>query len=128
MIEHRHAPQMVLVSDDVPAGETPAPAGEPAVGRVRYRKASDVTDAELVQALRDSGFALKAAAAALNISRTALYGLIDRSPTLRKASDLGEAELRRAFEASGGDLAQMAARLEVSPAGLKARLSALQIG
>ena len=39
------------------------PAGEPAVGRVRYRKASDVTDAELVQALRDSGFALKAAAA-----------------------------------------------------------------
>jgi len=56
--------------------------------RKRYRDARDVGNDELLTVLRAHRFKLQPAAASLGISRTALYELIERSPSLRKAVDL----------------------------------------
>jgi len=107
------------------AAPEPAAAARPAgpgAGRPRARAPDE---GELLQALRAHGFRIKAAAAALGISRTTLYALMDRCPALRKARDLGPDELARGLAECGGDLDALAARLEVSPHGLKLRLREL---
>jgi two-component system nitrogen regulation response regulator GlnG len=124
VIRHRSAPQIEAdaVARVLKAEPTPVPAEAP---KTPYRRARDVGDGELLDALRTHGFAIKATAAALGVSRTALYGLIDRSATLRKAGEVPDAEIHNTWTACGGQLDQMATRLEVSPAGLRARLGEL---
>ena len=102
---------------EAPAAEEPAPAPR--------RKPSDVTDAELVEALRASGWDLKSAAQRLGITRPSLYMLIDKSPSLRTAGDLSVEEISRCFQECGGDVEAMARRLEVSKRGLQRRVREL---
>ncbi|RKH20532.1 sigma-54-dependent Fis family transcriptional regulator [Corallococcus sp. CA047B] len=97
-------------------------AREPAVPR---RKPSQVTEAELLAALRERAWDLKAAADALGIPRPSVYDLIDKSPNLRTAGDLGADEITRCFEACGGDLDAMVRTLEVSKRALGRRLKEL---
>ena len=80
-----------------------APASAPRAGKkvddsgikVR-RKPSDVSEAELKEALREADWDLKAAADRLGVPRPSMYDLIDRSPSIRTAGDLG-AERDRAL-------------------------------
>ena len=109
-----------------PVAAEPAPA-EPAASEPARRKPSDVTEPELLAALRESSWDLKATAARLGISRPSLYDLIDRSPGIRTAGDLSPEELQRAYAACDGDLDQMVQRLEVSRRALTRRLKELAL-
>jgi two-component system nitrogen regulation response regulator GlnG len=112
-----------------PAG--PAhPGGNPAPARRRrtYRSPSEVSEDELIATLKAHGFRVQAAAAALRVSRPALYLLIDACPALRKASELERDEIETCRRDCDGDLEAMAARLEVSPRGLRLRMTQLGIG
>ncbi|RKG68472.1 sigma-54-dependent Fis family transcriptional regulator [Corallococcus exercitus] len=106
-----------------PARGSGAPESRDAA--VPRRKPSQVTEAELLAALRASAWDLKAAADALGIPRPSVYDLIERSPNLRTAGDLGADEITRCFEACGGDLDAMVRTLEVSKRALGRRLKEL---
>jgi two-component system nitrogen regulation response regulator GlnG len=104
---------------------TPGHPRETVEPRRTYRRAAEVTEDELVEALRLHRWRFKPAAEALGLSRTALYARIESSPRLRKASDLDAAEIEAAFEAAGGDADDAAARLEVSRPALLMRATQL---
>jgi two-component system nitrogen regulation response regulator GlnG len=89
------------------------------------RKPSDVTEAELLDALRTCAWDLKAAADRLRIPRPSIYDLIDRSPQIRTAGDLGADEIEQCFHACGGDLEAMVAQLQVSKRALSRRVREL---
>jgi two-component system nitrogen regulation response regulator GlnG len=109
-------------SPAAPAPQEPPTAQEPPASR---RKPSEVTDQELVEALRATSWDLKAAADRLSITRPSLYLLIDKSPSLRTAGDLSPEEISRCFQECNGDLDAMVQRLEVSKRGLQRRLREL---
>jgi two-component system nitrogen regulation response regulator GlnG len=88
---------------------------------------SDLTDDQLVAALRAHRFSPERAAAALGIPRASIYRLMDRSPRVRKASELGADEIRAAQAAAHGDEEVMAARLEVSVRALRRRMGELAL-
>jgi two-component system nitrogen regulation response regulator GlnG len=103
------------------AGEaTPVPAPPPA-GPER-RKPSEVTEEELLAALRANRWDLKATAEQLRISRTSLYALVESCPRVRTVADLSPEEIARCHEEHGGDLDAMAERLEVSKRALGRRV------
>jgi two-component system nitrogen regulation response regulator GlnG len=90
------------------------------------RKApSEITEDELVAALRANSWSPGATAAQLGIARNSLYALIDRATTVRKARDVDRDELARSYEACGGDVDAMAVQLEISARALKLRLREL---
>ncbi|MEM9557673.1 MAG: sigma 54-interacting transcriptional regulator [Acidobacteriota bacterium] len=103
-----------------------APTSASPTGRWRpvYRKATEVTDDELVDALRAADFELTPAAETLGVSRAVLYRLIDRCPRVRKAADLERREIESTLEHQGDEIAA-ARRLEVSVQGLRLRMKAL---
>ena len=110
-----------------PAPSSPDPAGASPTGRWRpvYRKASDVSEDELIAALRAQKWDLKPAAEALGVSRSVLYQLIDKSPRARTAAQLERDEAEAALARHDGDVVATAAELEVSAQGLKLRMKAL---
>ncbi|MCP3097427.1 sigma-54 dependent transcriptional regulator [Myxococcus sp. K15C18031901] len=89
------------------------------------RRPSEVTEAELLSALRECSWDLKATAERLGITRASLYNLVDRSPDIRTVRDLGAEEITRCFHACGGDLDAMVRRLEVSRRALQRRVREL---
>jgi two-component system nitrogen regulation response regulator GlnG len=89
------------------------------------RRASDVSETELLAALRESAWDLKAAADRLSIPRSSIYDLIDKNPHIRTAGDLTVEEITRCFQECGGDLEAMAQRLEVSKRALGRRIKEL---
>jgi two-component system nitrogen regulation response regulator GlnG len=118
-----HAPPADRVAAPPSAGATSSePAPEKAAPR---RKASQLTEQELLAALRENDWDLKATAEALGIARPSLYDLIDKSPNLRTAGDLSTEEITRCFEECDGDLDAMVRRLEVSRRALGRRLKEL---
>ncbi len=120
-------------------GETPPPeeaAAEPSPERVsrsvrspalRRRSPQEVSDDELVSALRVNRWEPVATADQLGISRAALYLLIDACPHTRKASDLERPEIEQALLQSRGRLGEAALQLEVSEEGLKRRMKKLDL-
>ncbi len=110
----------------VPKPEPEAPPSESTEPTpVPRRKPSEVSEDELVAALRAQRWNLKAAAEALGVSRTSLYALLERSPNVRSASDVPPAEIRQAWESHGGDLDAMVDELEISERALRQRLKDL---
>ncbi len=109
----------------------PTPPSTPRSGAVAQRaevtarKPSDVTEEELVAALRAQRWRPHAAARQLGIPRPSIYNLIKKSPRLRTAADLGRADLEDARRRLGDDVAAMAADLEVSETALRRRLGQL---
>ncbi len=89
------------------------------------RKAADVSEAELIAALRACAWDIKSAADRLNIPRPSIYDLIGRSPGVRTAGDLGADEIERCFRECDGDVGATALRLEVSRWALARRLKEL---
>jgi two-component system nitrogen regulation response regulator GlnG len=116
---------------DPAAADPPAPNPVPVRRRraeaQEYRSPAEVTEAELVEALRATRWEVKLAAESLGISRPSLYLLIDKFPSIRKASDLSREEILEARELCGGSLEAMVARLEVSKKGLLQRITQLGI-
>jgi len=116
VINHRGAPNLTLDAA-TRALLQPAP-GE----ATRGKRAESLTEQEISEALRANRFDIKATAADLGISRTALYRKIERIPSIRKASDLTRDELTEAHQAHAGNLEAMAEALEVSVASLRRRM------
>ncbi|NMO16364.1 sigma-54-dependent Fis family transcriptional regulator [Pyxidicoccus fallax] len=108
-----------VVASAVPASPAPLEAKAP------RRKASQLTEQELLAALRENDWDLKATAEALGIARPSLYDLIDKSPHIRTAGDLSAEEITRCFHACAGDLDAMVRTLEVSRRALGRRLKEL---
>ena len=100
----------------------PKPAAAPATPR---KRATELTEDEVVAALRDHQFRPAAAADALGIPRSSIYDLMKKIPGLRKASDLTREEIDEARTRVGPSLEAMAAALEVSQRALRRRLGQL---
>jgi two-component system nitrogen regulation response regulator GlnG len=81
-----------------------------------------VGERELLQALRDSAWDLKATAERLGISRASIYLLIDKSSLLRTAGDLSPEEITHCFHECEGSVDKMVQRLEVSKRALQRRI------
>jgi two-component system nitrogen regulation response regulator GlnG len=107
-----------------PAGAH-APSATKAASR---RKPSDISQPELLAALRENGWDFQAAADRLGIHRTSIYDLIERCPGLRTAGDLSVEEITRCHVECRGDLDAMVRRLEVSKRALSRRIKELGLG
>ncbi|MCG8454792.1 MAG: sigma 54-interacting transcriptional regulator [Holophagales bacterium] len=105
------------LDSSAPTAESPEPSS--------YRKASEVSEEELVRTLREHGWRFQPTAKALRVSRTTLYRLIDRSPRVRKPSELEAETILDALERLGPDRDLLAEALEVSRQGLDQRIRQL---
>jgi two-component system nitrogen regulation response regulator GlnG len=130
------AVERLLQSNASPAGledsgsrpaDVPAMPGPPAPPARDRRKPADISQDELIAALRAHRWDLQATAAHLHISRPSLYALIESSPNVRKAGDLSPEEIARCWEECEGDLDAMVGRLEVSRKALARRLRELKL-
>ena len=92
------------------------------------RKPSTIEETELMEALERQRWDLKNTAEDLNISRAALYKMIEANPNVRKAGDISVEELTHCYEQCSGDLEMMVSQLQVSKAALKRRIKELAIG
>jgi two-component system nitrogen regulation response regulator GlnG len=113
-----------LAADAMPAYTaftTPSPP-------IVRRRPAEVTEVELLDALRASSWDLKAAADRLGIPRASIYAMIERSPHVRTAGDLSATEIEQCHRDCAGDLARMAERLEVSRRALGRRVKELGLG
>jgi len=120
-----HDAEPAAASGPVP---DPRPAGLPGAPTPPVApRPADITDAQLVDALRAHRFSPERAATALGIPRASIYRLMDRSSRVRKASALGAEEIRAAQVAASGDEELMAERLEVSVRALRRRMGELAL-
>lgn len=88
----------------------------------KKRKPASFSEAELRDVLRLNDWEIKAAAAALGISRTSLHARIEKCASIRKARDIDSAILRNCFNNCDGDIAAMVVQLEISEKALRRRL------
>ncbi|HVG11206.1 MAG TPA: sigma-54 dependent transcriptional regulator [Thermoanaerobaculia bacterium] len=102
--------------------ESAAPAARQRSQPGAYRSPSEVTQEELLEALRANDWELKGAAGSLGVSRPALYLVLRKFPGIRTARDLSRAEILECRERLGDDLDAMARELEVSRKGLQQRM------
>ncbi|HEX7185806.1 MAG TPA: sigma-54 dependent transcriptional regulator [Thermoanaerobaculia bacterium] len=117
--------EAAAVSEPAPAaGAAPRRRAEPA----GYRSPAEVSEEELLEALRAHRWEVKAAAEHLGIARPSLYLLMEKFPGLRKAADLSRTEILESRAACGGNLDAMVSQLEVSKKGLLQRMKQLGIG
>ena len=117
-------------SAPMPAEAWVSPEPPPARKRAEaqpYRSPADVTEQEILEALRACRWEMKPAAERLGISRPSLYLLSEKFPSIRKAVDLTRAEILEARERCNGDLDAMVDHLEVSKRGLQQRMAQLGI-
>lgn len=106
-----------------PAVSTPPPSSAPVA--VRRRKPADISQDELLAALRAHRWSLKSTAEALGISRPSLYVLIEHCPEIRKAGDLAVEEIVLCHRECAGDLDLMVERLMISRDALHRRIREL---
>ncbi|HEX5718161.1 MAG TPA: sigma 54-interacting transcriptional regulator [Thermoanaerobaculia bacterium] len=110
------------ISTAMPAALEAAPAARQRSQPGTYRSPSEVTQEELLEAMRANDWELKGAAESLGISRPALYLVLRKFPGIRTARDLSRAEILECRERLGDDLDAMARELEVSRKGLQQRM------
>ena len=114
--------------------DTPVPAPEQSFNpspeaplSTPRRKPSTITEEELMEALQQQRWDLKNTAQSLNISRAALYKMIEANPNVRKAGDISVEELTQSYQSCSGNLDSMVDELQVSKAALKRRIKELSI-
>jgi len=93
-------------------------------GRRRLR---DISEDEVVKALREHEYRPGPAAEMLGIARSSLYALIDSSNQIRKAAELETRTITEQLADCGGDVRAAAIALEVSERGLRLRMRQLDI-
>jgi two-component system nitrogen regulation response regulator GlnG len=107
-----------------PAAEPPqAPAGAPETPR---RKPSDITDAEVLQAMAGNEWNIQAAARALGISRPTMYKLLDGHREIRWAERISAGEIERALAACDGDVGRCAELLKTPTESLRREVRRLR--
>jgi DNA-binding NtrC family response regulator len=109
-----------------PPGPAEARAGRFDIATPR-RQPADISEQELVDALRRYRWNIRATAAALGIPRTSLYRLIESSSCVRTAGELDPEEIRACHRATHGDLDAMVERLCVSKKALRRRIKELSL-
>ncbi len=112
-----------LLQEAPPAAAVPVAAPSPQAPA--RRQAAQLSENEVVDALRAHQFQPAAAADALGIPRSSIYDLMNKIPSLRKASELSLEEIEAARARVGPSLEAMAADLEVSKRALLRRLGQL---
>ena len=117
---------LTMVTAPTPSGPGAATPAAALTEKESRRRPSDVTEEELMTALKKNRFRLEPTAVDLRITRPSLYMLIDKSTRLRKAKDIPRDELLRLNDELNGDVDAMAEKLEVSSRGLYLRLRELQ--
>ncbi len=93
--------------------------------RKAYRSAASITEDEMLAALNTCAWQIKETAAALNISRTALYGLMDKSDNVRRIEDITDDTIRRLMSASPGDFDTWVRALCVPRGALEKRIKSM---
>jgi DNA-binding NtrC family response regulator len=89
------------------------------------RMPADVSEEELRRALDVSRWNLTEAAERLNISRSNIYNLIERSPDLRVAGDVRPEEIINSYRKHAGNRARMVEDLKISEQALIRRMREL---
>jgi len=110
--------------DTIPPAMESSPAKKP---KKKRRLLRDISDEEVMEALRRHNFQPGRAAEELGVARSSMYALVNESPTLRKAADLTREQVTAQLAAVDGDVAAAANALEVSERGLRLRLKQLGI-
>lgn len=110
-----------------PMSSSPAPPAAARTAPAPRRRPADISEEELLNALEQNRWDLKATAAALDIARPSLYMLLDKAPHIRTVRNLTAEELARSHRECGGDLDAMAARLQVSRGALRRRIRELRL-
>jgi two-component system nitrogen regulation response regulator GlnG len=82
---------------------------------------------ELLAALREHDFRPGPAAKALGLSRSSLYELMKRYPSIVSATDLSRAQIESQIDVADGDIAKAAQQLGVSERALRLRMKRLDM-
>ncbi len=90
-----------------------------------YRNSNEVTDEELIDALDNAGWVIKTAAEKLNISRTAIYGLMEKSENIGNLKNISDAALQEMIKTVPGGIEAWAKHLRVGRDALSKRLHSL---
>ena len=104
---------------------TPAAAPVDGAPEPAPRRTGEITEDELIAALRANEFQVTPTAAALGLPKSTVYDMMARSGRIRKAKDISQAEVAEVRARVGDDLDAMAAALEVSARGLLLRMREL---
>ncbi len=113
---------------NVPPPALPPTPATPTPAYTQPRKPADITEEELLVALKATRFRPHAAAKRLGIPRPSIYHLMNKNPNLRTGADLSLEDLQAAKERFGDDVAAMAAEFGVSEQGLRRRLRQVGLG
>lgn len=141
LVEHGGAPQLEQL-----VRLTPAPSGSaarlmPAVDAVApavaapaspspeppRRKPSELTDADVLDAMASNDWNIQAAARALGISRPTMYKLLDGHGEIRWAERIPAEEIERALAACDGDVARCAVVLKTPTESLRREVRRLAV-
>lgn len=100
---------------------------EVVVAKPSKSEAAQLTDADIVNAMRQRRFVVREAAEQLGVSRSWLHTRLEFCRDLRQAKDLTAEEIRGALTRAKGSTSRAADALEVSEHGLKLRMKALSV-
>ncbi len=100
-------------------------AAEPLIPKATYRPKETVTEEETLKALNDTNWSIKDAAEALNISRTILYSLMEKFPSINRLEDITDENIRAVVAQTPNDLNLWAKELRVSREALRRRIKQL---
>ncbi len=135
LVQHGGTPQLeqLVRLTPAPAGSAarvapaadfpPAPAAVPETPR---RKPSDISDAEVLQAMAGNDWNIQAAARELGISRPTMYKLLDAHREIRWAERIPAEEIERALAACAGDVGRCAAQLRTPTESLRREVRRLR--
>jgi two-component system nitrogen regulation response regulator GlnG len=102
---------------DVASAATPVAVRE--APEAPRRKPSDITDAEVLQAMAGNDWNIQAAARSLGISRPTMYKLLDAHRDIRWAERIPADEIERTLAACAGDVARCAEVLKTPTESLR---------
>jgi two-component system nitrogen regulation response regulator GlnG len=133
LVQHGGAPQLEQL-----VRLTPAPSGSaartmssadviaPVAPEPPRRKPSELTDADVLDAMAGNEWNIQAAARALGISRPTMYKLLDAHGEIRWAERIPAAEIERALAACDGDVARCAVVLKTPTESLRREVRRLR--
>jgi two-component system nitrogen regulation response regulator GlnG len=132
LVQHGGTPQLEQL-----VRLTPAPAGSaarlapvvdtaPSAPEAPRRKPSDITDAEVLQAMAGNEWNIQAAARTLGISRPTMYKLLDGHREIRWAERIPAEEIERALAACAGDIGRCAEVLRTPTESLRREVRRLR--
>lgn len=101
----------------------PAPEDAPGTDAGLRLRPADISDAMLLAALDDNGWSIRPTARQLQISKTTLYGLIEKADAIRGPAELTEEQVEgAAARLNTASVSRIAADLRASPAAVRALL------